>query len=114
MTEVALRTVGLVKRYGDLIAVDGLSLEVRAGEVFGLLGPNGAGKTTAISMICGLLRPDAGQGWVRGEPVSAGSADVRARVGVCPQEGADQTCLERRTARVRSDTSVACAPGVGP
>ena len=83
---VNLRAVGLTKRYGDLVAVDDLSLDVLEGEVFGFLGPNGAGKTTSISMMSGLLSADAGQTFVYGEPVVGGGADVRCRVGVCPQK----------------------------
>ena len=60
----------MTKRYGALTAVDDLSLEVYGGEVFGFLGPNGAGKTTAINLICGLLKPDAGQVFIHGKPVS--------------------------------------------
>jgi ABC-2 type transport system ATP-binding protein len=97
MPDVVLRTVGLTKRYGDLVAVDELSLEVFQGEVFGFLGPNGAGKTTAINMMCGLLAPDAGQVFIQGEPVSDDPAQ-RSRVGVCPQEivlWERLTCLEQ-------------------
>ena len=57
---IALRCAGLVKRYADVVAVDGLDLEVRTGECFGLLGPNGAGKTTTIEILEGLTRHDAG------------------------------------------------------
>lgn len=60
MTDVPLRARGLTKRYGRLVAVDGLSLEVGPGEVFGFLGPNGAGKSTTIRMIVGMARPTAG------------------------------------------------------
>jgi ABC-2 type transport system ATP-binding protein len=81
-----LQASGLVKRFGSLTAVDHLDLEVREGEVFGFLGPNGAGKTTSISMLCGLLRPDAGEVRIHGERITGGSPAVRARVGVCPQE----------------------------
>ena len=63
-----LEVKGLRKSFGDLLAVDALSLTVFEGEVFGLLGPNGAGKTTTISMLCGLLKPDAGQALVYGQP----------------------------------------------
>jgi ABC-2 type transport system ATP-binding protein len=97
---VHLRTVALRKRFGDLTAVDGLSLEVREGEVFGLLGPNGAGKTTSISLMCGLLRADSGETTLKGQVVSAGTPDVRARVGVCPQQVVlwpRLTCLEQLT-----------------
>jgi len=68
MTTV-LQARSLTKRYGELTAVNDLSLEVYEGEVFGLLGPNGAGKTTSINMICGLLKPDAGQVTIRGKVV---------------------------------------------
>ncbi|HLF70067.1 MAG TPA: ATP-binding cassette domain-containing protein, partial [Actinomycetota bacterium] len=60
MTEMILRCKGLVKHFGDRTAVDDVGFEIAAGESYGLLGPNGAGKTTTISMICGLLRRDAG------------------------------------------------------
>ena len=60
----ALRTVGLTKRYGRLTALDDLTLDVSAGEVFGFLGPNGAGKSTAIRLILGLARPTDGRAWV--------------------------------------------------
>src|SRR5262249_17298387 len=56
----ALRLSGLTKKFGDKIAVNNLDLTVRAGELYGLLGPNGAGKTTTLSMVAGLLNPDAG------------------------------------------------------
>ncbi len=75
-----LRAENLTKRYGELIAVDDLTLEVRAGEVLGLLGPNGAGKTTSIAMLCGLLRPDDGRVLLHGRPLTD-----RALVGLCPQ-----------------------------
>ncbi len=86
MSTVVLRTEGLTRRYGDLIAVNDLSLEIREGEVFGFLGPNGAGKTTSINMMCGLLKPDAGRVLIHDKPVENGATEVRARVGVCPQE----------------------------
>jgi len=60
MQEVVLRTRGLTKRFGDLVAVDNLDLEVRRGEVLGFLGPNGSGKSTTVGMILGLIRPTAG------------------------------------------------------
>ena len=80
MSEVVLQAEDLTKRYGDLVAVDDLSLEVVEGEVFGFLGPNGAGKTTSINMLCGLLRPDSGRVLIRGQAIENGAADVRARV----------------------------------
>jgi ABC-2 type transport system ATP-binding protein len=98
MPDIVLQTEHLTKRYGPLTAVDDLTLEVYEGEVFGFLGPNGAGKTTSINMMCGLLQPDAGQVVIRGVPVSEASDDVRARVGVCPQDivlWERLTCLEQ-------------------
>ena len=98
MSETVIQTQKLTKRYNGLTAVDDLSLEIHLGEVFGLLGPNGAGKTTSISMICGLLQPDAGHVLIQGQPVHGGDVEVRARVGVCPQEvilWEKLTCLEQ-------------------
>ena len=98
MSDVVLRAEGLTKSYGSLMAVKDLSLEVYEGEVFGFLGPNGAGKTTSINMMCGLLKPDAGQVTVYGVPITDVNADTRARVGVCPQEiilWERLTCIEQ-------------------
>ena len=64
---VALAVHGLTRRYGAVKAVDGISFEVAAGEVFGLLGPNGAGKTTTLESILGLVRPDAGRIEIEGD-----------------------------------------------
>jgi ABC-2 type transport system ATP-binding protein len=80
-----LTLANLTKSYGSLRAVDGLSLEVFPGEVFGLLGPNGAGKSTTIGMAVGLIRPDSGQVTVAGAG-SPTNPDVRKRIGVAPQE----------------------------
>jgi ABC-2 type transport system ATP-binding protein len=77
----------LVKRYGRTVAVDGLRLEARAGEVTALLGPNGAGKTTTIECCVGLRRPDAGVVRVLGHDPSAGGAEARASIGVMLQDG---------------------------
>ncbi len=71
------------KVFGSLVALDDLSLEVAAGEVFGLLGPNGAGKTTAVSLAVGLLAPDGGSVDIDGGPPTR--AEVRTRIGVAPQ-----------------------------
>ena len=78
-----IRVSGVVKTFGALRAVDGVSFEVAAGEVFGLLGPNGAGKSTTISMICGLLAPDEGAIEVDGRSPSDPAA--RTALGVAPQ-----------------------------
>lgn len=98
MPNAVLQTEGLTKNYGPLVAVKDLSLDVFEGEVFGLLGPNGAGKTTSISMMCGLLRPDSGHVTIHGKPIAGGEADIRRRVGVCPQNTVlwgQLTCLEQ-------------------
>lgn len=81
----AIEARGLVKRFGDFTAVDGLSVTVNEGEVLGFLGPNGAGKTTSIRMIAGITRPTAGEVWVQGNRVDAGGKAQRGRVGLCPQ-----------------------------
>jgi ABC-2 type transport system ATP-binding protein len=98
MPEVVLQTEKLTKRFGPLVAVQDLNLEVYQGEVFGFLGPNGAGKTTSINMMCGLLKPDAGRVLLHGKPLTSGDGLARSRVGVCPQEVAlweRLTCLEQ-------------------
>jgi ABC-2 type transport system ATP-binding protein len=71
---IAIRTEGLRKRYATTVAVDGLDLEVAAGQVYGFLGPNGAGKTTTIRMLTGLVAPTGGQGWVAGRSIRDRSA----------------------------------------
>ena len=76
----------LKRRFGDLVAVDGVSFQVQPGETYGLLGPNGAGKTTTISMICGLLAPDAGRVTVLGATMAPGELEARASVGLVPQD----------------------------
>jgi ABC-2 type transport system ATP-binding protein len=89
----------LVKRYGQLLAVDRLSLQIHKGEIFGLLGPNGAGKTTTIRMMCGLLRPTSGEVFIGGTSLSTShNKQVRSRVGICPQENilwSKLTCFEQ-------------------
>jgi ABC-2 type transport system ATP-binding protein len=82
----ALRCRGLVKRYGEVVAVNGLDLEVRRGECFGMLGPNGAGKTTTVEILEGLLEPDAGEVSVLGETWRGDGRALRARIGVQLQE----------------------------
>jgi len=83
-----IRTSGLVKRYGDVVALDGLDLEVPKGMVLGLLGPNGAGKTTAIRILTTLLEPDEGEVEVAGLDVRAEPAKVRERIGLSGQAAA--------------------------
>ncbi len=83
--DIMLSLRALTKSYGDLHAVNDVSLDVIRGEVFGLLGPNGAGKTTTINMICGLLKSDAGSIEIDGHPVSAAHRQHR-QIGLCPQD----------------------------
>jgi ABC-2 type transport system ATP-binding protein len=79
---------GLVKRYGDVVALDGLDLTVPEGTVLGLLGPNGAGKTTAVSILTTLVEPDAGGAVVAGADVVTAPGEVRKRIGVSGQYAA--------------------------
>ena len=83
----AVAVEGLVKRYGARTVVDGVSLEVRAGELVALLGPNGAGKTTTVETIEGYRRPDGGRVRVLGEDPATGGPALRARVGLMLQDG---------------------------
>ncbi len=85
MTSV-LEVKNLSRRFGDLAAVDGLSFEVRPGEVFGLLGPNGAGKTTTFHLLTGLLAPDAGEFFLNGKKSDPTDGRSRVSVGVAFQK----------------------------
>jgi ABC-2 type transport system ATP-binding protein len=84
----AIEVRGLTKRYGDVLAVDGLDLSVESGELFGLLGPNGAGKSTLINVCCTLLAPTAGTATVAGHDVRTSPGAVRRAIGVVFQEPA--------------------------
>jgi len=75
----------LTRRFGALVAVDGATFSIRAGELFGILGPNGSGKTTAIRMLCGLLAPSAGRARVAGIDVAEDPDGVKARIGYMSQ-----------------------------
>jgi ABC-2 type transport system ATP-binding protein len=83
--EPALAVRGLTRRFGDFVAVDDVSFDVRAGEVFGFLGANGAGKTTAIRMLIGLLAPSAGEARVAGVDVVRDPEALRPRIGYMSQ-----------------------------
>jgi ABC-2 type transport system ATP-binding protein len=92
--DIALQISDLTKKYGDLAAVDGISLDIHKNEIFGLLGPNGAGKTTTISMICGLLHPTSGAIRFTGYP----GKEAKTIIGYCPQENIfypKLTCMEQ-------------------
>jgi drug efflux transport system ATP-binding protein len=82
----AIETSSLSRRFGDLVAVDELTLSIDRGEIFGLLGPNGSGKTTTIRMLCGLLGPSAGTARVADVDVVAAPETVRRRIGYMSQK----------------------------
>lgn len=81
-----LEAHNLVKKYGDLVAVNDVSFTIEEGEIFGLLGPNGAGKSTTISMLSGLLPPTNGNAIIAGLDVVRETAKVKQMIGVAPQE----------------------------
>ncbi len=94
---VAVEAHELSKAFGDLLAVDRLSLAVRTGEVFAFLGPNGSGKTTTIRMLCGIVTPTSGQGRVLGFDIAHDSEAIKARIGYMSQRFAlyeDLTVIE--------------------
>ena len=78
----------LRKQFDDVKAVNGLSLTIRKGEMFGFLGPNGAGKTTTIKILCGLLAPSSGTAQIGGYDIQKDLNKVKEKIGVCPQEAA--------------------------
>lgn len=92
----AIRTDDLTKRFGDVVAVDGLELRVAEGEVFGFLGPNGAGKSTVIAMLLDFVRPTAGSATVLGTDPRTNAERIRRRTGVLPEGSA---LYERLTGR---------------
>jgi ABC-2 type transport system ATP-binding protein len=95
-SDLAIDARGLVKRFGDTVAVAGVDLQVPRGAIYGLLGPNGAGKTTTVRMLTTLLRPDGGQAFVDGVDVAADPHTVRTRIGLTGQYAAVE---ERLTGR---------------
>ncbi len=82
MSEIMIKTRGLTRRFGSLLAVEGLSFVVHGGEVFGFLGPNGTGKTTTIRMLSALIAPTAGTAWVAGNKVGEQDREIRRKVGI--------------------------------
>ena len=87
-TRAAIAIEGLTKDFGDVRAIDGLTLTIPEGEVFGLLGPNGSGKTTTVNCLTGLLKPTAGRMSVGGFDVQTQGDEARSVIGVSPQETA--------------------------
>jgi ABC-2 type transport system ATP-binding protein len=104
MVAAAVKCQGVIKRYGDVVAVDGLDLEVGRGECFGLLGPNGAGKTTSIEILEGLLAADAGEVEVLGRHWRTDARWLRTRLGIQLQETqlADKLTVEETLRLFRS------------
>ena len=85
MEIAAIQTHGLTRRFGDLTAVENVTLRVAQGQFFGFLGPNGAGKSTTIKMLTGLLEPSAGTIEILGSPFSAAALDLKRQIGVVPE-----------------------------
>jgi ABC-2 type transport system ATP-binding protein len=85
MSEFAIATDGLTRRFGDLIAVENVNLRVAPGQFFGFLGPNGAGKSTTIKMLTGLLAPTSGRIQILGTDMASNPVDVKRQIGVVPE-----------------------------
>src|SRR5437868_13118720 len=84
--KAVLRTEKLTKRFGDLVAVNAIDLEVGEGEVFGFLGPNGAGKTTTLRLLCALIAPTSGTAEVAGYRLGRDDPKIRASVGILTEQ----------------------------
>jgi ABC-2 type transport system ATP-binding protein len=84
-SEPIIRAIGLTRRFGDLVAVDHLNVEVTRGEIFGLVGPDGAGKTTTLRLLCGLMDPTEGEAWVAGHSVAREVEAVKDQIGYMAQ-----------------------------
>ncbi|MHA1804935.1 MAG: ABC transporter ATP-binding protein [Promethearchaeota archaeon] len=94
--ELAIETNRLKKKFGNLVAVDEIDLEIPQGKLFGFLGPNGAGKTTTISMLSTILPPTSGNAFILGYDLEKEAKEIKKHIGVCPQE---IVLYERLTAR---------------
>lgn len=86
MNERVIYTKNLTRRFGNILAVNNLNLEIKRGEIFGFLGPNGAGKTTTIKMLCGILLPTSGNAWVNGYSVMEQPEDIKNVIGYMSQQ----------------------------
>lgn len=85
-SEIAVRVEKLRRTFGDFVAVNDISLQVRKGEIFGFLGPNGAGKSTTIKMLCGLLKPTAGRGFVGEHDIMTEFEEIKKNIGYMSQK----------------------------
>src|SRR5438034_7677359 len=112
MNETAILVEGLAKRFGEVVALDGIDFQVPAGTVFGLLGPNGAGKTTAIRILTTILPPDGGRAEVLGLDVARQADEVRYRIGLAGQYAAVDPNLTGRE-NLRLTGRLAQPPGAG-
>ena len=92
----AIETHALTRRFGDLVAVDQLTLSIPAGTVFGFLGPNGAGKTTTVRMLAALIAPTGGAASVNGQPLGDGNQAIRLPIKNSPPIGKKNTKLARK------------------
>src|SRR5258708_5342724 len=86
--EPIVEVVQLAKRYGQTVALDGVSFEIEPGEMFGLLGPNGAGKTTLLSILACLMEPTSGEARLLGRRITLRDRDLRRNIGIVPQDNA--------------------------
>lgn len=108
-----IRTENLTKRFTETLAVDGLSLDIREGEVFGFLGPNGAGKTTTVRVLTSLIGPTSGAATVAGFPIGQRDTDIRRNVGVLTETPGmyDNLSAEYNLRISRTCTRSATRPG---
>ncbi|MHA1506738.1 MAG: ABC transporter ATP-binding protein [Candidatus Asgardarchaeia archaeon] len=86
MREIAVKASNLYKKFGRIVAVKGIDLQVKVGEIFGFLGPNGAGKTTTIRILTGILKPDSGKAMIMGYDIMDESVKAKKLMGVVPEE----------------------------
>ena len=96
MSDAAIRCEGLTRRFGSVLALDNLTLEVKSGSVFGFLGPNGAGKTTTIKLLTGLLHPTSGSAYVAGDRIQVEQAKARSHFGYLPEDPVFYTWMTAR------------------
>ena len=86
MTKSVIHTEGLTRKFGDFVAVNAITFDVKEGEIFGFLGANGAGKTTAMRILCGLLEPTSGKASVAGYDVYRQNEEIKKQIGYMSQQ----------------------------